>query len=271
MDVLQSRNSSIFYNFYTGAEVFSLTVFQQGFFDIELFSTWRKYSRTERNRDPGVDLMLVICVPDESGSGLKCIAFKHDSKYFTALSLSLSAGYYIIYAISLQGARVFDNFHDSNYFTYNLVVHGQSNYNVNRYNLPPESISDMFCSLGVYKNQIKYEVNDNIRTYVVHTMCCYAIIVENLSSTNLAKINIDMSKSENFMTTRNDPVTNDILPPRTKQVINCLTPRDFKTGFKVKYKYNYELVYDENANNDPTIPHAFYGLHAIRDAASQKA
>ncbi len=109
-DWTESRQSSYFYDYSSGTEVYMITLTQPGLhqFEIELFATGRKTKVFDRNADPNIDLCLVLCkVNDPSGSisgpgGLTCIGFEHSVEYYITLSASLPPGYYLVFATSIK-------------------------------------------------------------------------------------------------------------------------------------------------------------------------
>lgn len=139
-------------------------------FEIELFATGRKFQEFDRNADPDIDLCLVVCRVDDpqTGKGLTCIAFEHNVEYFINLSARLSAGYYFIFATSIRavaklGEQAAVNataeFKQStpNYHSYNLVIHGQSNFVLNQAVLPPEIGADIFYSVAKFSDKVRYD------------------------------------------------------------------------------------------------------------------
>jgi len=110
-DWTESRQSSYFYDYSSGAEVYMITLTQPGVhqFEIELFATGRKTQVFDRNADPNIDLCLVLCkVNDPTGGGisapggLTCIGFEHSVEYYITLSASLPPGYYLVFATSIK-------------------------------------------------------------------------------------------------------------------------------------------------------------------------
>lgn len=266
-DMIEIRQSSVFYDFSYGAEVYAMSVYEQGQFEIELFSVCRKNDTFDRNAPQEIDLCIIICSLNDNASNLKCIAFEQDVKYYATLSIVLEPGYYFVYVTSLKGVRneiSSECKKNDDLYSYNLVIHADCNYFVNQYTLPAQNISDIFFSVADFFGRVRFDINNKIRTSVIQTTYSYAVLVENLSPNLTAKINIDMTNSENYYSTRNGPVTEDFLPPGTKMIINYLIPRNFKTGFKAKYKYNYMLLAESNAASTPSIPDSYGGLHILR-------
>lgn len=275
-DWFESRHSSFFYNYLDGAQIFILNIVQPGEhqFEIELFSTGTKFNSFDRNADPDIDLCLIVCKVDDpvTGKGLTCIAFEHNVEYFINLSAKLSPGYYFIFAtsikaISLLAEEKVANCHELNYHSYNLVIHGQSNFFLNQSVFPPELVSDIFYSIGKYSNKIRYELNGQLKTLIIPSSCTHAIILENLSTTQFIKVNLDLSQSKNLESTRNTAKTYDVLAPGTRQLIAYLTPINYRKGFVIGYKIESLVTDTPSLSNLPTIPFFYAGLHAIRSAS----
>lgn len=264
----ESRKSSYFYDYYYGTEVFTLAVFEQGEFEVELFSTGRKYFGFDRNADPEIDLCIVICsIADPStGTGLTCVAFEHNVEYFTNLTAKLEPGYYIIFVTSIRAALniAYEDQSDPNYYSYNLAVHGSSNFTLNEYVYPSEMVADIFNSVAVFKNKSKLELSNNLRSSTIQGPCTHAIMVENLSMYYTIKVTLDISQSQNIDSTRMEAVTVDYIAPGSRQIIAYLTPSDYRKGFTIKYKIESQLLENSITDNQPPVPYSYYGLHAVR-------
>jgi hypothetical protein len=187
-DWLESRQSSYFFDFSTSAQVHLLTVTQSGLhhFEIELFSTGTKYKMYDRNDDPDIDLCLVLCSVDdpENGNGLRCIAFEHNVEYFITISASLTPGNYLIFATSFKAIRnvslttyTDSQINDPDYYTYNLVLHGQGHFLINNKTYPAEIVSDIFYSVALYKNKIKHDLNNSVRSLIIQGYYLFYLII----------------------------------------------------------------------------------------------
>jgi calpain-15 len=278
-DWFESRQSSFFYNYLDGAQVFILNIVQPGEhqFEIELFSTGTKFASFDRNADPDIDLCLILCKVDDpvTGKGLTCLAFEHNVEYFINLSAKLTAGYYFIFATSVKAIALLGQettckstlTQVTNYHSYNLVIHGQSNFLLNQTILPPEIVSDIFYSVGKYSDKIRFELSGNLKTLIIPGSCTHAIIVENLSSTQFIKVSLDLGQSKNLESTRQTTRTNDVLAPGTRQLIAYLTPINYRKGFVIGYKIESLITDNSILSNQPVVPFAFAGLHAVRSAS----
>lgn len=272
-DWTESRQSSHFYDFSYGTEVYMINVTQPGYhqFEIELFATGRKSYVFDRNADPDIDLCLVICRVDDpsNNSGLTCIAFEHSVEYYITLSAVLTQGYYMVFATSIKAISAKLNEPQSkngetDYFTYNIIFHGQSSFGLNRIMLAPEIISDIFYSVALKLNKVKYELNGNVRTFVISGSCTHAVLIENLSSSMSVKTQLDISSSKNLESTRLTNITQDYLYPGSRQLIAFLTPSNYRNGYVIGYKLDTQLYNYYVNGNFPPIPTSYSGLHAIR-------
>ena len=273
----ESRQSSYFYDYSSAAEVYILTVTQPGTheFEIELFATGRKNQGFDRNADPDIDLCLVICRVNDpaKGTGLTCVAFEHSVEYYITLSASLTPGYYMVFATSiraispesLKNPNPTDNPGPPNYYTYNLIFHGESSFALNRTRLPPEIVSDIFYSVAVKENKVKYEFNGFVRTYVISGSCTHAIVVENASPNFTIKTQLNTTSSKNLESTRMVSITGDYIPPRSRQLLVFLTPLNYRSGYVIGYKLDTQIYPYYSNGNYPLIPPAYSGLHAIRN------
>lgn len=282
-DWTESRQSSYFYDYSYGAEVYMITVNQPGVhqFEIELFATGRKNKIFDRNADPDIDLCLVLCrVNDPNNkSGLTCIGFEHSVEYYITLSATLTQGNYMVFATSIKaisslaGEKFYDkenehlsHQHDpqQNFFTYNVIFHGQTTFILNRTILSAEIISDIFYSVALKSNRIKYDLNGTVRSFIIAGSCTHGILIENLSRTYHVKIELDTSSSKNLESTRLTNLTQDILEPGTRQLIAFLTPSNYRNGYVIGYKLDTQICHYYVSSNYPIIPKCFTGLHSVR-------
>lgn len=108
---------------------------------------------------------------------MQCVAFEHNVEYFINLSARLSAGYYYVYATSIRAVAVLGAQAQANsqaefkhstpdYHSYNLVIHGQSNFVLNQAVLPPETVADVFYSVAKFSDKIRYRTH--IRFIVIY-------------------------------------------------------------------------------------------------------
>jgi calpain-15 len=286
-DWLESRQSSYFYDFSQNCQIHLLTVTEPGVhhFEIELFATGTKYKIYDRNADPDIDLCLILCKVDDpvTGAGLKCVEFEHNVEYFITMSAALTRGYYFIFVTSFKAIRninlvnkkqaTSNSSHtlDPDLFTYNLVLHGLSSFKIKNTLMPKEFISQLFYQVAVKQDKVKYDLNNNYRSYVISGGCTHGYIIENLSSTHSIKISLDMEKSKNMESTRVETLTTDYLAPNTRQLIIFLTPTDYHRGYVIGYRVKSELVdHNDTSNvgvpsvgNYPFVPSFYSGLHAI--------
>jgi hypothetical protein len=296
-DWTESRHSSFFYDYSSQAEVYMITVAQPGLseFEIELFATGRKNQMFDRNADPDIDLCLIICRindPTAGGvNGLTCVAFEHSVEYYINLSASLTPGTYIVFATSIKGISAClkdlprddlnnnnnnnninnsninnssSNNNEPNYYSYNIVFHCQSSFTLNRTLLPADIVSDLFYSVGLTSNRVKYELNGNVRTIVISRSCVHAVIVENLSTNYCIKVSLNISNSKNIESTRVGSNTDDYLNPRQKQLITFLTPLNYRKSFVIGYKLDTQINSYFASGSTPEIPLSYSGLHAIK-------
>ncbi|CAF0861561.1 unnamed protein product [Brachionus calyciflorus] len=273
-DWFESRHSSFFYDFSDGAQVFLLNVVEPGEhqFEIELFSTGRKNESFDRNDDPDIDLCLVICRLNEAseGGGLTCIAYEHNVEYFINLSCKLTPGYYIIFATSIRAISNLledkkNNPEDPNFYSYNLVLHGECQFSLNQTGLASESIADIFFSMAKKADKTRMELDGNIKTSIIPGSCTHGVLVENLSDHQFVNVQIDLAQSKNLESTRLSNQTVDILPPNSKQLLCYLTPLNYRKGFVIGYKIETKVeVNSSTPTNTPSIPKFYSGLHSIR-------
>jgi hypothetical protein len=267
-----------------------ITLTQPGLhqFEIELFATGRKNEVFDRNADPNIDLCLVLCKvndPSSISSGLTCIGFEHSVEYYITLSASLPPGYYMVFATSIkalssqlnetkhqqqQSDKQLPTFsetstdHSLNYFSYNIIFHGQSTFGLNRTLLAPDVISDIFYSVALKMNKVKYELNGTVRSFVITGSCTHGIFIENLSPTYCIRIQLDISSSKNLESTRLTQVTQDYLRPNTRQLLAFLTPLNYRNGYVIGYKLDTQIFQYFANGNFPNIPISFAGLHAVK-------
>jgi hypothetical protein len=274
-DWTESRQSSCFYDYSYGAEVYAITVSHPGIhqFEIELFSTGRKNQIFDRNSDPNIDLCLILCKVSEIKGKIKkltCIAYEHSVEYYITLSALLTPGNYIAYATSIKALSchlndIKTNSFETSYFTYNVIFHGETTFILNRTVLAPEIISDIFYSVAIKLNNVKYELNGTVRTYIISGACTHGIFVENLSSNFCIKTQLDITSSKNLDSTRFSYLTHDYLYPGCKQLIAFLTPQNYRDGFVIGYKLDTHVYYYYTSGNFPAISKCYAGLHAIRN------
>ena len=292
-DWTESRQSSCFYDYSYGAEVFAITVSHPGIhqFEIELFATGRKNQMFDRNADPNIDLCLILCRVNISNDQIKtkkltCIAYEHSVEYYITLSALLTPGNYIVFATSIKAlsSQSADNLKytsstnsktnigetstGTNYFTYNIILHGETTFILNRTVLAPEVISDIFYSVALKLNNVKYELNGAVRTYIISGTCTHGIFVENLSTSYVIKTQLDITSSKNLDSTRFSYLTHDYLYPGSRQLIAFLTPQNYRDGFVIGYKLDTHIYYYYTSGNFPAISKCYAGLHAIRNVVS---
>jgi hypothetical protein len=275
----ESRQSSYFYDFSSGAQVYLLNIYEPGEyeFEIELFATGRKYTDFDRNADPEIDLCLVLCKIDNlnksgSNTSLECIAFVHEIEYFISISKKLKAGNYTLFAASFRAISNLinetENYSNPNFYTYNLIIHGQCNFILNQTILTSNKTSDIFHSVALKENKIKYELENNVRTLTMSSNSIHFVIIENLSPHLLVKLNLDLTHSKNLENTRNSNVIEDYIAPLTRQLCMYLTPKDYRKGFVINYRLEYQVARDfvtnKVAHNNPRVPVFYSGLHCAR-------
>jgi hypothetical protein len=274
-DWTESRQSSFFYDYSYGTEVYMISITQPGVhkFEIELFATGRKNEGFDRNADPDIDLCLVICSVANPGSsaGMTCVAFEHSVEYYITLSANLSPGYYMVFATSIRAISTMSsemsttgNYTDPNHFSYNIIFHGSTSFALNRNILPPEMTADIFYAVAVFTNKVKYDLNGLVRTFVIAGSCTHAMLIENLSNTYYIKVQMDISSSKNLESTRFTKITEDYLYPRSRQILTFLTPLNYRNGYVIGYKLDTQIFPYLNSGNFPSVPLPFNGLHAIR-------
>ncbi len=266
-DWTESRQSSYFYDYSYGAEVYMITITQPGVhqFEIELFSSGRKYSIFDRNADPDIDLCLVICKVNDpsSNTGLTCIAFEHSVEYYITLSASLSSGHYMVFATSIKAIssefneRVANNQTEPNYYSYNIIFHGQSSFTLNRTLLAYDIVSDIFYSVAVKLNKVKYELGGMIRTFVISGSCTHGIFIENLSPNICIKAQLDITSSKNLESTRMSNLTQDFIYPGRRQLLAFLTPSNYRNGYVIGYKLDNQIYNYLASGNYPCIPNVY--------------
>ena len=189
----ESRHSSFFYDYSIQAEVYKITIADEGIhdFEVELFATGRKNQLFDRNDSVEIDLCLVICRVNNSTNDLTCVGFEHNVEYYINLSAKLKPATYIIFATSLKAVSSLvndDEFEHPNYYTYNIVFHCQSSFNVSKTFLPSEIVADLFYSVSLISDRIKYELNEDVRKIVISRSCVHCILIENLSKNYAVKI-----------------------------------------------------------------------------------
>jgi hypothetical protein len=278
----ESRQSSYFYDFSSGAQVYFISIReddqQNQFglgeyeFEIELFATGRKEKTFDRNDDPEIDLCLILCKIDGTqNNNLQCVAFVHDIEYFISISKKLSAGNYVLYATSFRAISNLVNeknkYNDPNFYSYNLILHGECNFNLSQTILSANKVSDMFYSVAKKQNNFKYELNNTVRTMNITTNSTHSILVENLSPESAIKINLDLSQSKNLRSTRENDLIEDYLAPLSKQIVVYLTPNNYKKAFSIGYKLEFEMISDFSrikSIQNPEVEVFFSGLHSVR-------
>lgn len=275
-DWTESRQSSYFYDYSYGAEVYMITVNQAGNhqFEIELFATGRKNQVFDRNDDPDIDLCLVLCKVDDpiNNSGLTCIAFEHSVEYYITLSASLAPGNYMVFATSIKsisfqnGEKTSSKEAENNHFTYNIIFHGQTTFVLNRAVLAKQIISDIFYSVALKENRVKQELNGMVKTYIIAGSCTHGIIVENLHKSNCVKVQLDTTSSKNLESTRLNDFTQDYIFPGSRQLIAFLTPSNYRNGYIIGYKLDTQIYKYHTGGNYPTVPIPYSGLHMVRKA-----
>ena len=273
-DWTESRQSSYFYDYSYGTEVYMVSIKQPGVhqFEIELFSSGRRNQPFDRNADPEIDLCLVICRLNDphSSTGLTCVAFEHSVEYYITLSASLSAGHYMVFATSIKaisaeyGERSTSGRHEPNHYSYNIIFHGQSSFTLNRTLLSPEFIADIFYAVAVKLNKVKYELNGMIRSFVIAGSCTHGIVVENMSSNVCIKTQLDISSSKNLESTRMTTITQDYLYPGSRQMLAFLTPSNYRNGYVIGYKIDNHIYQYYTTGSYPPPPNIYKGIHTCR-------
>jgi len=269
-DWFESRQSSFFYDYSHNAQVYMINVLQPGThqFEIELFSTGRKYEQFDRNADPNIDLCLILC--QVTDSGLVCVAYEHNVEYFITMSAALTSGKYMLFATSMRAISNLcsepSTTSDPNYYTYNLVVHGQSNFYLNQTIYDSHIVSDLFYSVALKLNNVKYDLNNIVRTMVVRSSCAHALIIENLSYNQTLMLRFDGAKSQNIRSSRSTVSIESLVKPRTRQLVNFMTPENYQKGFAIGYRITSEIVDNTVCMHhveQNIVPKCFSGLHAI--------
>lgn len=278
-DWFESRQSSYFYDYSDGSQVFLINVqdSNENQFEFELFSTGRKNDGFDRNSEPDIDLCLIVCRLNEpeDGGGLTCLAYEHNVEYFLNLSCKLKRGNYIIFATSIKAiSNVLEeknlNVEDPNFYSYNLVIHGECKFNLNQTGLASESIADIFFSVAKKANKTRVELDGDLVTSVIPGSCTHGVVVENLSQDKFLNISIDLAQSKNLETTRLANRTTDIIAPLTKQLLCYLTPQNYRKGFIINYKMETKIETEKNkSDNYPSIPKFYAGLHSPRIRKSE--
>ncbi|RNA30610.1 calpain-D-like isoform X1 [Brachionus plicatilis] len=278
-DWFESRHSSYFYDYSDGVQVFLINVqdSNENQFEFELFSTGRKNEGFDRNDEPDIDLCLIVCRLNESaeGGGLTCVAYEHNVEYFINLSCKLKRGYYIIFATSIKAiSNLLEEKNlkpeDPNFYTYNLVIHGECRFSLNQTGLASESIADIFFSVAKKANKTRVELDGDLLTSIIPGSCTHGVVVENLSKDKFINVSIDFGQSKNLESTRLASRTTDILAPSTKQLLCYLTPLNYRKGFVIGYKIETKIETEKNqSNNYPSIPKFYAGLHSQRVRKSE--
>ncbi len=130
--------------------------------------------------------------------------------------------------------------------------------------MAPDAISDIFYSVALKMNKVKYELNGTVRSFVITGSCTHGIFIENLSSTYCIRIQLDISSSKNLESTRMTQITQDFLRPNTRQLLAFLTPSNYRNGYVIGYKLDTQIFQYFANGNFPAIPAAFAGLHAVK-------
>ena len=156
------------------------------------------------------------------------------------------------------------NLNHQNYYTYNVIFHGQTTFILNRRVLTADIISEVFYAVALTSNRIKYDLNGAVRSFIIAGSCTHGILIENLSRTFHVKVELDTSSSKNLESTRSSSLTQDILEPGTRQLIAFLTPSNYRNGYVIGYKLDTQICQYYVNSNYPAIPKCFLGLHAIR-------
>ena len=270
----ESRQSSYFYDYSYQAEVFMISITEPGVheFEIELFANGRKSRLFDRNADPDIDLCLVICRVNDPVklTELTCLEFEHSVEYYINLQTSLTPGYYIVFATSIKAISSLyetskeSDFYEHDYYSYNIVFHCQSTFSLNRTLLPANIVSDIFYSVALKSNKVKYDLNGNVRTIIISGSCTHAIFVENLSNQYSIKVVMNLTKSKNLESTRYGFLTEDYIAPGTRQLVVFLTPANYRKGYVIGYKLDTILYPHVESLNSPQITEPFAGLHIAR-------
>lgn len=273
-DWFESRHSSFFYDYSDGVQVFLINVqdSNENQFEFELFSTGRKNEGFDRNDEPDIDLCLVVCrLNDQTeGGGLTCVAYEHNVEYFINLSCKLTRGFYIIFATSIKAiSNVLEeknlNTQDPNFYSYNLVIHGECRFSLNKTGLASESIADIFFSVAKKANKTRVELDGDLLTSIIPGSCTHGVVVENLSKDKHINVSIDLGQSKNLESTRLATKTTDVIAPLTKQLLCYLTPQNYRKGFVIGYKIETKIETEKNqSDNYPSIPNFYAGLHSPR-------
>jgi hypothetical protein len=275
-DWSESRQSSLFYDYSKRAEVFIVNITKPGIheFELELFACGTVNEPFDRNADPDCDLCLILCkINDENGKqGLTCVAYEHCVEYYITLSANLTPGNYMVFATSIKAINLSMNpgavhtNNETNYYKYNIVFHSQSAFSLSKTTLSADMISDLFYSVALKRNKFKLDLNGNLRTSYIKGACAHGIFVENLSTSFLIRVQLDLSMSKNLESTRFSTVTQDFLYPGSRQLIAFLTPSNYRTGYLISYKLDHKIfsAYTSTLSNFPKIPQLYAGLHAVK-------
>ena len=255
---------------------------------MELFATGRKFADFDRNADPEIDLCMTLCRVDAASGEMECVAFIHEIEYFVSISRKLKAGSrYLIFATSFRAiSRLIAeqaNHANPNFFTYNLVVHGQANFSLDQTVVSAVKAADIFYSVAKAQGNVKRELENSMRTLTVTSNSIHFVFVENLSSCARIKLSLDLSQSKNLENTRNSNEIEDHVEPMTRHMIMYLTPKDYRKGFVIAYGLEFQIAQDclvaewnsvkRERNNmrqdfEPGILKFYSGLHCIRSIAS---
>ena len=270
----ESRQSSYFYDYSYQAEVFMISITEPGVheFEIELFANGRKSRLFDRNADPDIDLCLVICRVNDPVklTELTCLEFEHSVEYYINLQTSLTPGYYIVFATSIKAISSLyetskeSDFYEHDYYSYNIVFHCQSTFSLNRTLLPANIVSDIFYSVALKSNIVKYYLNGSVRILKISGSRTHAIFVENLNNLNIIKVILDISKSKNLESSRFTLFTEDYLAPYSRQLVVFLTPENYRKGYIIGYNLEVFYCFHHKISASPYIIESFAGLQIAK-------
>ncbi|KAI2804038.1 Calpain-15 [Blomia tropicalis] len=132
-----------------------------------------------------------------------------------------------------------------------LSLHSSRFVTVNCYCPSPSMIGDTLIEMTITKGKQKKHSDFVVSYYMSEDWSGLLIVIENRSPNGYMDVIFDAAESTNLYATRGSLMTQDTLPPMSRQLVNVLSHLDPSTPYYLSYQMSYRSSNDSTSNHMP--------------------
>lgn len=136
-----------------------------------------------------------------------------------------------------------------------LSLHSSRFVTINCFCASPTLMGDTLIELTLSKGREKMHTEDVYSYYLHENWAGIVVVLENRNSERYLEAIFDATESTNLFSTRGALITQDTLPPMTRQLINILSHCDPSNPYYLSYQMSYRVSTETASSHTPEIGH----------------